>query len=489
MSCLIRTTTIVINTARRTHSADDTSADGTRVILNTQALDAYSENQQCPQGTSIRLALKDQFSRDEVFQYLRSSFLFPSVSIFFFNLSAISEMVTLAKSVGIPAGAINFDAGSDSLWRQATDGLQACTDVYTRLSKAHKARKRIDVSSFWKGFSVTRPGDVVSAMPTTPLFLFLNGDFRIRSASTSFATKRAERICPVVTVWIPVRVVNREYGIDWGSLHGFIVHGGVVKRLVVSYTGLADEFENEELVGTYGEEELEEDWEDNVSALDIGDGNVDLVDLVRWRGKTRGRRPTVPERDVEEEADVHRLLAARDRIVVLDAQGESKDFIDRSDEYVSAPHLRKIQRSSSTDSVLLEEEFRRWFKGLDNNVYQDGLLLPMRGWAIAPIGACRSRCNLTGSSRFELNASRNMVNESPTLLKLWAEEIGTKVQTAIISTVTDALNKSHLEFDSQSLVSSSGGNEADDFLVAHTSRVLMEIVGPKRQGSSVFPNV
>src|SRR5262249_14802959 len=151
-----------------------------------------------------------------------------------------------------------------------------------------------------------------------------------------------------------------------------------------------------------------------------------LVDLVKWRGKTLGRPRIVRERDVEDETDVHRLLVVRDRIIVLDAEGDRKDFVDRSVEHVLDARRKKLLEQSNTDSVLLEQDFTRWFSSLDNSVYQDGLLLPINGWGIAPIGACRSKCNLTGSSRFELNASRNQVNESPTFLKLWAEEIGAK---------------------------------------------------------------
>ena len=77
----------------------------------------------------------------------------------------------------------------------------------------------------------------------------------------------------------------------------------------------------------------------------------------------------------------------------------------------------------------------------NNDVFQDGIKIPVKAWSIAPFGMCRAICNLTGDARLELNVTRNLINESPVLISKWVNSVGSKIHFQIINTLANIFDK------------------------------------------------
>ena len=112
ISCLVRANAVVISTRKRGPSPS-TSELGRRILLKTQALDAYSEEQRCPEGTSIWLELKTKFTVAEVSEYVRKTFVYPSAPILFLDVAGIADMYEFGNQYGADGRAMaGFSSGS-----------------------------------------------------------------------------------------------------------------------------------------------------------------------------------------------------------------------------------------------------------------------------------------------------------------------------------------------------------------------------------------
>jgi hypothetical protein len=337
----------------------------------------------------------------------------------FFDLAKVTEMFGVARKSGLSDGTIDFDLRSSGyLLHSADSAYRRCDDVYLKVSRLFKddSGSIQGLESFRAAYAVIQPRAVVSQeFDDRPVFVFLNNVLRIRSVSYSYQAANAIAKHRVGIIWIPVRFISVELGIDWASLHGFIVHANCVKRSVVAYTGLAEEFDDEELTVVVDEE----DWEEG-DFDEIEDHAVDLVDiLARRRKKVERRRPVALDEDDEDESSVPRLTLVCDRILFSDESGDSADIFGGDERLYET--ARVVKPRDASDSAMAEFDLRSLVDNLDNTVHQDGIPIPVEGWSVAPVGACRTRCNLTGSARFDLNVSRNAINEAPELLRLWTE--------------------------------------------------------------------
>ena len=106
----------------------------------------------------------------------------------------------------------------------------------------------------------------------------------------------------------------------------------------------------------------------------------------------------------------------------------------------------------SLDDLFLHEDWRHVMTDyeelkavLDGRVFQDGVLLPVRSPWIAPFGAVLATCNLSGASRFALNVSRGNVDESPRVLRNWAETVGVHVQRECLRRIQEEFRKQGID--------------------------------------------
>jgi hypothetical protein len=120
------------------------------------------------------------------------------------------------------------------------------------------------------------------------------------------------------------------------------------------------------------------------------------------------------------------------------------------------------------------EDYRnllRLINEYDNEVFQDGIRLPIKAWSIAPIGMCRAGCNLTGDARFELNVTRSTINESPVLITRWVANYGHQIHTAIISRLTALFEQLQLGYRWKELILSQ--NTERTILFNHSVKNLL----------------
>jgi hypothetical protein len=312
-----------------------------------------------------------------------------------------------------------------------------------------------------------QPREIIADPGTRPYFVLLDGLFKIKGIYRSLTSRRKVRVYNVAIVWIPIKFTDAEVGIEWMSLHGFIVHDGSLKDAVVGYTAGAEAFDNEGLSITVGKDDWDEgDFDERDSRT------IDLVDVVRRRQMKleRGRARAESRRLRSEfEPQVYRVRVRRDR-VLISRGGDEVSLLDQA-----------MASDQSADSIAAAEVPLRELLGrLDNSVYQDGIPVAVNGYAIAPIGACRSKCNLTGAARFELNVSRNAINESPTVLARWAMDVGGRIQSAIVKRVTQVLRANGVDFDLDALFTPV--SKEKDGLSSYTARVLQVAVFAAAKG-------
>jgi hypothetical protein len=432
-------------------------------VLKTQALDAYSEEQAVPVGTSMRVILKDALPGDAVASYIRENIVYPSVPIHYFDNEKAVELYELAAGLGIAAPPITWSHEDDSDLSVVTKrNIEACREVLAAIG-----RQFPDVLSdaqrayFLSTFFTINPRSIIGKPPRQPYFMWLDSKFSVIEISNKI-TRALRNAYNTFVVWVPVRILDENIGLDWFSLHGFVVHAGSIKRLVGSFRVLSDEFENDDLTEFYGEDDVD-DWDEDGRLFQADDYAVDLVDMMRRRRKrVKADEQTPVERDLQ-------LVATVDRILRRDENGDLVDLIDYSDQHIEAT-AKSAKSRANLDNVLIEVAFLEWFHQIDNSVFQDGIHLPIQGWLLAPLGACRATCNLTGNARFDLNASRNMVNESPTLLKLWAKQVGSIIQQEVLKTTSKVLRENKIDYELDILFST---KLADDGALGEYTRVRL----------------
>ena len=226
--------------------------------------------------------------------------------------------------------------------------------------------------------------DVDEGLAEDPVYVYLDHNFQVVSIWRRRSSHRRQPPgCNLEVGWIPVKYCVQELGIEWVSVHGILIHDGCVKKSVVKYSGVAREYDNSEYALTMDQE----DWETGEFA-GIDDEPVDLVDVMRKRRRMMFRR----QGGVGDEFDEIELLAVGADSIMISSGGEGAECFGR--EYF-LDRLKGRAEGKAIDLIGVIES-------LDNRVYQDGIRLPVDGSSIAPIGACRSRCNLTGSARFDL---------------------------------------------------------------------------------------
>jgi hypothetical protein len=465
VSCLVRANKIVINT--RPRQKQNGASLGRRVILKPQSLDAYSEDQACRGGTRVWLELKDRIRDTEIASYVQSTFVYPSVPVGFINVIAVQELIRMAADLDIQHNVkLPLSIPESSLWEFTTETIDAIQALFSSLEKVSTDRKLpLPRTAMLDTASLTRPHDILDKFPTDPFLVFLDAQFDVVDISYPAVTGRGTSTASVM--WIPVRLLLPDRGIDWVSIHGFLIHKNSLTPSMTSYSQFAQEFENEGFARITTEEFLEDELDD------IGENVVDLVDIMNRRMRRKDKTVLAADDTPDTEDEMVKIVVQSDAIIVNRGYEEGEPLFFGGEDYTDSP-------------LSGESSLSRLIDFLDNQVYQDGIPIPVEGFWITPIGACRARCNLTGTARMDLNVSRNAINESPALLSVWAEEVARPIQEGVLTRVLSALGVMGYHVDPAMLVTAP---EYKSPLLQQSSGILRSLIAsissalPKRKDS------
>jgi len=139
------------------------------------------------------------------------------------------------------------------------------------------------------------------------------------------------------------------------------------------------------------------------------------------------------------ELEYRRLRVMSDNIVVEDVDIDGVDITVENVFTYLADNMRAGRKKD-----LIEEIADRYIN--EDVVCQDGIRLPLNISGIAPIGATCGIANFAASSRFALNMSRNAVDENPSLIRRWREDVGTIILKEIGRRVQACLDRCNIDY-------------------------------------------
>jgi hypothetical protein len=238
-------------------------------------------------------------------------------------------------------------------------------------------------------------------------------------------------------VFIPIKLIDYEAGIEWKSIHGFLIHKNDVKKSLIRYSGIADEFDDPDKMIFLSQEQL-----DDADYYDEDKMVIDTLDVMRkFRNERRKKRDSM----------VRSMYENYEDIFILNDQIFSR--FDEFDNYL-LPFIDKKASRVRKESADLEhyKYLNQVIENYNNDVYQDGIKTPVRAWSIAPLGMCRAVCNLTADARFTLNVTRNAINESPVILSRWIATYGQNICTQILEIVKQHFSALNLNFKVEELI-------------------------------------
>jgi len=458
VACLTRAERITISTRSRSYEQQpqEETDNGRRVSLRTRSSDAYSELHECPFGTRVCLQLREGFPESQIATYIQRTFMYPSVPIMYIDEDKITGLV----KYGVEKFGLSLDSPTEALrgnptsWGRVPESPKELIEwinlvwgaVRAQEEKSTRTYANRTAKEFDQLYFLIDREDVNGELSSTPSVVEL--DDKLQVVRVRKLNKRYGRNVEGVRIlWVPVRVFEPDLGIDWVSFHGMLLRDGMIKASVLNYTVH---------IGPSSDRTVwmdRDEWEAGHFAdmwADAENGELDLYErMERRHDAARGIK--------EREDDVSEITMMPEGFSVSDPEASDSRLL------VSClPYLRGgISALKITGPY---DELVDALRATDNSVFQDGIHLPLSAWWIAPIGACKARCNFTGAARLELNVARTMVDESPTLLRGWLEEIGSVIIERVIESVASAIEKLNCEFSVSPLITGRHEAKGNSFL-------------------------
>lgn len=423
ISCLVRANKIVI----KTKSRENNVPLGREVLLKTEALDAYSETVDCPVGTSIKLYLKDQYAFTKIQDYFRQNFNSPAVRIFLINEDIIgsSNQLPIEDLRQMPLMEV-LAIRTEPLSKNLIDALDT----------ESSPRSKIYLSDYFYEIPTVKEFNFKVLKKT--YFLDLNRDLRIKKVR-----HHALNQFPIANIlMIPVLLIDDDIGIEWYSIHAFVLKNGEVCNTIVS----ASIEEQRGFKTILTQDELEEQF---LSADE--DQRNQIIHLMESALPESDFR--VPSSMLPFDDESGRLTSKLDAICVseiYELSGPRYDLfeniaVEKTRFYSTGKDLTKTERQLMELNEMVE-------KNLTNKIYQDGILLPIPANTIVPIGTVHAVCNLFGNARLDLNVTRNTINESSVLIKNWMSSVGIKIQKAVFSEIKNVFDSNGVHYDAEELI-------------------------------------
>jgi hypothetical protein len=417
VSCLVRADRIVI----KTRSRESETQYGREIVLKTEALDAYSEIIDCQPGTEVMLFLKTRTSFDEIRQYISSNFYSPSIKIILYNEDLLTDLL----------GKAGLDSSEQHTKLFAT--RIKSKNLADLIKHSNQRPAQTSLINHEKIYFKVHPKKIdYQPRLTIPLFLHLDDSFRIIGISKLYKSDLNEFDTSLLI--IPAFMNDLEMGIEWTSIHIFLINRSTHRRTLIRLQDGEDTFILNQ--SEWDDEMIE--WEDYYSEDD--------------------EEAILALNDVYYETNA-RITQKPNAIITSNCEGrdEMQYHLLQNMNTVS---LKNYGNSATREKIIarIDDLIMRELKGF---LFQDGIKLPIDASSIAPLGTTHARCNLFGPSRLELNITRNSINESNTLLSNWMTSAGKKIQKLVLRNVLSTFESNNIIFDANNLIIERNSDKAD----------------------------
>jgi len=430
VSILVRSDAISIKTKKR-NSADKY---GRKVIVKSESLNAYTEISDSAFGTSVTLHLKDKFLFREIAEYITKNIQHPSIPILFVNLDQIKKIVSSIHLIYTEKSQIN----NNPIFKlSSNDDIDISNyspeEIIDSISKFDVLMQKNNIMSTDNKAYVHIKNEHITNKNINEIMVFsLEENFRIKDIKHLHESKIDNS--DFFLIFIPVNFIDYDNGIEWHSFHGFIVYGKMVHPVIYRIS-LPNSGDNAKLF----ESEEYDSYTEKRNAY-LRKHSMDFDDDDYKFGSS-------DEEDFDDEIDESRIYCNIDSIYFTKPEYKNKP-VDFFSTDCSALHGNRIGDALIFNDKFYNEvnRFNYCREQLNCSIFQDGILIPGRTNSIAPFGFSRSIVNLTGKSRFDLNVSRNAINESPTLLSQWSNDVGFKIQKYVIEEILKTFKSYGIEF-------------------------------------------
>jgi hypothetical protein len=448
VSCLVRADKIIVKTKSRENKKDF----GREVVLKTEVLDACLEASECQYGTRIILFLNKKYAYNDIQNYILANYYSTAVPIAIYNSDIAKRIIEHNNIADI---------------KSISERISKISDIKSLLEPQKIDRKLqspyLIVESKKHSFE-----DVIK----TPVFIYLDKNFQVTSISDTYdEVKKRESISIAL---IPVEIYDTKEGIEWFSIHAFILKRKVHEKTLYRYKVFDKaSLEKNVIILTQEEWENEKNFVTDNTENDLFEEEDEDIDEethdVESKKKLK-RRPKKIEEDIfNKYGDMVNYAMISEKNDTLIVREDLDDMI--SDEQYSflinsSLHKNKAKLSSNPEEISEDENFignldSLLEENLNGSLYQDGIKLPIKAWSIAPIGSCYAIANFFGNARFDLNVTRNAVNESHILLGNWASNIGKKIQENILAEVHKVFNQNKIQYQEDRLITHINKNDSD----------------------------
>ncbi|MCF8276150.1 MAG: ATP-binding protein [Flavobacteriales bacterium] len=452
VACLTKANTVIIETRSRKESSEI----GREVVLRTESLNTFCAQASVDFGTKVTTKLKTNLDFGRLVNYVGSTFYSPSVPLVFFDYDGLANIFERAGMV-------------DRLEKELAH-CSSASDYEELFKMASHVRGDMDTHGlpFVSDLTLTIPSKrgLESLAIDKPLFLKLDENFQVEQVSTKYESSNSSNVS---LLYIPIEINMPEIGIEWYSVHGFIIHDYLYKKDIITQTfegqsGLAesviassDEWvENGiELIGDYLDDDVTETVHDKVEQM-----------MKALRGENRDS--LFHDRS---------LLFENSKLVEGETNFMVADLVSNTVERYDMMHYFVEDMDGSYSEFLDDIGYLSNFLSSEerhNGVYQDGIRLPIRCSNIAPIGTCSGIANFFGDARFELNVTRKSIDEADSALRIWTSEIGTKIQRNILNKVVSVFEDNRIAFELHQLPSTRKDNR--DSVYDYSERVLISLI-------------
>lgn len=467
----VLTRALHVSLVTRQHAA--ASADGLRIQLDTGLRDAIVERApDAPGGTSVSLAAVDARYLTEVPAYIEALFRYPCVSLHVLDLDILEGSMARARSeaLDVPLPSDEFiseciagDARhSDALFGQVQEFERRLLVERTTRQEAASAMAPLDVQK--------KPVPDSSALRSCParaphsLPLKLARYFEIGTGAVlekptpvgATGLRRGRRLGRGLLL-VPVQFDNHAIGVEWRSLHAFLlIRAAVTKRLGLFRSTASD---NRELaVGDDGGDlgdaiawDLDE-WRESDEPVDRDAGNP--YDLVNHFSKFQRR---------EEYADLGTSGIAivadrRDIVVAYDVDlGDLNSLVTRpTDQHPLRRHWDwssyfTVKRDFDHRQDVEADQALDLYLDSDRDVFQDGIRLPLEISDIAPVGTAVGAVNLLAGARLSYNVARNAIDQSEDRLAAWRSTVGGTILKRVAAAVCTTLERIGVSYNAADL--------------------------------------
>lgn len=408
------------------------------------------------EGTTILLSARDAQYLKGIKNYISEMFRYPSVGIHLLDLDELEEIIEDIQKNQIPVDL----SESELIKNYLENGIGIIGDLIERADKLVgriKRAREIYYSVREQGAEGRRnygalyrksdpiPMITISAteperLPINSAFHFYIGKGIILGRARAINYKTPELPLYRALVIVPIQFIDSTFGVEWRSLHSFLVADGIVTKRI-SFVRSAKFGSREFLLrndtGSY--------YDSIATELEMSEDNpYDLVEMMKMREERQSRR------DVPEDDSLYgtMLVSSRNSIIrYVDVDIDKVDLDSDNIEFESLYFSDKenfFETATTTKGEILDS--LRWYINNRQAVYQDGIRLPIMLSDIAPVGAVVGVANLLADSRLTYNISRNAIDESEDKLKAWRSGPGKFILKQIAVTVKRTLDQIGVDY-------------------------------------------